>query len=335
WPLLQLPGVLGKFLSDIPLVVMIVLTLSMIQALFILPRNLSNLNVSRDYKPNLVLRGLRLVRGGVDAVLRWIINHPLDVVLRFVTRRVFVPIAGAIALMILTVGLMANGYVRFTFFPSIDGNFVTASIEMTDGTAFARTEAVAAHVGRAASKAANQIQAGLPDGSAPVLIGQNTVVGRGAGGGGPFGGGAAASPSIASVVVEITDPELRNWPTSDFEQAWLAAIGDVPGISTLTVSAELVGAGDPVSVELSLPEGRDITPVVAELRAGLRAIPGVFSITDDNSAGRSEYRLALRDEARIYGVTLEALATQTRAGFFGVEATSVQRGADNVAVVVR
>ncbi|MGB0439693.1 MAG: efflux RND transporter permease subunit, partial [Paracoccaceae bacterium] len=196
WPLLQLPGVLGKFLSDIPLVVMIVLTLSMIQALFILPRNLSNLNVSRDYKPNLVLRGLRLVRGGVDAVLRWIINHPLDVVLRFVTRRVFVPIAGAIALMILTVGLMANGYVRFTFFPSIDGNFVTASIEMTDGTAFARTEAVAAHVGRAASKAANQIQAGLPDGSAPVLIGQNTVVGRGAGGGGPFGGGAAASPSI-------------------------------------------------------------------------------------------------------------------------------------------
>ncbi|MEO0752135.1 MAG: efflux RND transporter permease subunit, partial [Pseudomonadota bacterium] len=62
WPLLQLPGTLGKFLSDIPLVVMIVLSLSLLQALFILPRNLSRLDVSESYKPNLVLRAIRGVR---------------------------------------------------------------------------------------------------------------------------------------------------------------------------------------------------------------------------------------------------------------------------------
>ena len=59
------------------------------------------------------------------------------------------------------------------------------------------------------------------------------------------------------------------------------------------------------------------------------------AVSDDNSAGRIEYRLALRQEARLYGVTLSDLANQTRAGFFGIEATSVQRGADNVAVMVR
>jgi multidrug efflux pump subunit AcrB len=106
-------------------------------------------------------------------------------------------------------------------------------------------------------------------------------------------------------------------------------------VNKLNVSAELIGGGDPISIELSLPDGKDIAPVVTELREGLRQISGVFSIQDDNSAGRIEYRLALREEARIYGVTLADLANQTRAGFFGLEATTVQRGADNVAVMVR
>ncbi|MEL6642468.1 MAG: efflux RND transporter permease subunit [Pseudomonadota bacterium] len=335
WPLLELPGTLGKFLSDIPLVVMIVLVMSLLQALFILPRNLSKLDVSPDYKPNLVLRVLRLLRACVDRVLQAFIHGPLDAVLRFTTRRVLIPIAGAAALMIVTFGLLAHGYVRFNFFPSIDGTFVTASIEMSDGTTFAMTERVAEDVRLAAEDAAATIQERLSAGAPPVLVGQNVVVGLGPAQGGPGGGQVSSGATVANVVVEITDPELRDWPTSDFETAWLAAIGDVPGVNSLTVSAQLVGAGDPIAVELSLPDGQDIAPVVADLRESLRAIPGVFSIRDDNSAGLTEYRLALREDARIWGVTLEDLATQTRAGFFGLEATTVQRGADNVAVMVR
>ncbi|MEM9812496.1 MAG: efflux RND transporter permease subunit, partial [Pseudomonadota bacterium] len=255
WPLLQLPGTLGKFLSDIPLVVMIVLCMSLLQALFILPRNLSTLDLSPERRPTLVMRALGVVRGGVDRVLQAFINGPLDAMLRFTTRRVLVPIAGAIALMILTVGLLAHGYVRFNFFPSIDGTFVTANIEMNDGTTFAMTERVAEDVRQAAVTAAGEIQSRLSADAPPVLVGQNVVVGRGAESGGPGGGERATGATVANVVVEITDPELRDWPTSEFEAAWIAAIGNVPGVSSLTVSAQLVGAGDPVAVELSLPDG--------------------------------------------------------------------------------
>ncbi|MEM6728475.1 MAG: efflux RND transporter permease subunit, partial [Pseudomonadota bacterium] len=335
WPLLQLPGTLGKFLADIPLVVMIVLTLSLFQALFILPRNLSRLDVSESYRPNIVLRVIRAIRGVIDAGLQWFIAKPLDAILRFTTRRVLIPIGGMIAVMILTVGLLAHGYVKFNFFPSIDGNFVTASIEMNDGTTFSMTEQVAEDVRRAAEEAAREIEARLPAGAEPVLRGQNVVVGRGAEGGGPGGGSSASGATVANVVVEVTDAELRDWPTTDFETAWLDAIGEIAGVKSLTVSAQLVGAGDPIAVEISLPDGVDAGPAVEELREGLRAIPGVFSIRDDASAGRTEYRLALRDEARLYGVTIDDLANQTRQGFFGMEATTFQRGADNIAVTVR
>ena len=337
WPLTQLPGTLGKFLTDIPIVVIVVLTLSLLQALLILPRNLSRLNVSETYRPNLVFRLLNVIRRGVDGVLQWVIRVPLDAVLRFTTKgfAILIPIAFSIALMIMTVGLLAFGYVKFNFFPSIDGDFVTASIEMNDGTTFDMTQQVAEHVRLSAVKAGADIQADLPNDAADVIVGVNVVVGQGVAAGGPEGGSAAGGATLANVVVQLTDPSMRDWDAGRFEAAWRKEIGAVASVNKLSVSAELIGAGDPISIELSLPDGQDITPVVTELREGLRQISGVFGIQDDNSAGRIEYRLALREEARLYGVTLSDLANQTRAGFFGLEATTVQRGADNVAVMVR
>ena len=337
WPLTQLPGVLGKFLTDIPIVVMVVLSLSLVQALIILPRNLSKLDLSPSYRPNLVFKALNLVRSVVDTGLQWFVRVPLDAVLRFTTNgfAILIPIAFAIALMMMTVGLLAFGYVKFNFFPSIDGDFVTASIEMDDGTTFDMTQKVAEDVRLAALKAGSLIQNGLPKSAPSVIVGINVVVGRGVAAGGPGGGTAANGATIANVVVQITDPTQRSWASSEFEAVWRNAIGPVASVKTLSVSAELIGAGAAVAIEMSLPDGDDISPVVADLRENLRKIPGLFSLQDDNSAGRLEFRLALREEARLYGVTLSDLANQTRAGFFGLEATSVQRGADNVSVIVR
>ena len=337
WPLTQLPGVLGKFLTDIPVVVMIVLSLSLVQALVILPRNLSSLDVSPSYSPNLVFRAINIIRAIVDRLLQWFIHVPLDAVLRFTTKgfAILIPIAFSVALMIMTVGLLSFGYVKFNFFPSIDGYFVRASIEMNDGTTFEMTKQVAEDVRDAAQRAGSDMQSQLPKSTPAVIVGVNMVVGQGLAAGGPEGGNAAGGATIANVVVQITDPTLRDWKTTKFEDAWRSAIGPVASVKSLTVTAELIGVGDAVAIELSLPDGQDIIPVITELREALRQIPGLFSIRDDKSVGRLEYRLALREEARLYGVTLSDLANQTRAGFFGLEATSVQRGADNVAVMVR
>ncbi len=335
WPLLQMPAPLGSFLGDIPTVVMIVLSLSLLQALLILPRNLSRLEIAPRRKPNLVFRALGAVRAVIDRALQWVIQNPLDAALRFCVRRFLLPIAGVIALMMLTVGLLAHGYVRFQFFPSIDGEFVTANVEMTDGITFQRTEAVAEDLRVAALRAGARLQDRLPPSAPNVLIGQYVVVGIGAGGGGPTGDAAPVAPTLAQVVVEVTKASERSWQTAEFEALWREEVGRVAGVNSLTISSSLVDAGAAIAVELSLPDGADITPIVARLRQGLSNIPGVFQIQDDASSGRLEYKLALKPEARLYGLTLQDLATQTRNGFFGVEATPVQRGQDSVAVMVR
>ncbi|MEL6582980.1 MAG: efflux RND transporter permease subunit [Pseudomonadota bacterium] len=334
-PLLQLPGVLGKFLGDIPTVVITVLTLSLIQSLIILPRNLASLDVDPNRPRNIVFRTVDLLRRPVDAGVKWFIRVPLDALLRFSVRRFLVPIAMVIALMTMTIGLLAHGFVRFEFFPSIEGKIVTADIEMNDGTTVGRTAAVAEIVRSAAERAGERIQATLPEDHPAIMEGALMIVGQGPFQGGPEGGSAAAGGELANVVVRLIDPAFRDFPTSTYEDIWREEIGTLTGVKRLSISASLVDPGAPIALEMSLPDAQDISPVVQEVRDRLAAIPGVFDIEDNQSGGKLEYTLSLKDEARVYGLTLQNLATQVRDAYQGLEATRVQRGADDVKVFVR
>ncbi|MFK7858049.1 MAG: efflux RND transporter permease subunit [Granulosicoccus sp.] len=345
-PLLQLPGILGKFLGDIPKVVIIVLFLSLLQSLFILPRNLSGIDFSPAYRPNVVLRLLARIRGFIDAWLRRFIDGPLDSLLRFSSKRWSIPLAVVIALMILTVGLMRFGYVKFSFFPSIEGSYVTADIEMAKGTNFDRTALVAERIKQAAVEAGREIDEryGTVRASAssevgastlPAIEGVQLIVGQGAMVSGPNGGPGDANSAVAHVLVKLTDPELRTFSTSEFEALWRERIGQLAGLKRLNLSASVVNAGDPIALELSLPDGQDIVPVLEDVYLALESLPGVYDLRDDASQGRLEYTLALKDEARLYGLSLTDLALQVRHAFNGFEATRIQRGDDDVRVFVK
>lgn len=334
-PLLQLPGLVGKFLGDIPRIVIIVLLLSLLQSLFLLPRNLASVDFSSDYRPNILLRQLARVRGRIDGVLRRFIQGPLHRMLTFSTNRWMVPLATVVTMMVLTIGLVKHGYVKFNFFPSVEGNFVTADIEMADGTAFDRTADIAEQVRRAAMAAGEALGADLGELSDTPVEGISVVVGQGATTTGPNGGAGKRGSTLASVVVRLLDAEQRSFPTSDYENRWREGIGDLAGVRRLNLSSSVVNAGDAIALEMSLPDGRDIQSVVEDVRASLARIPGVYDLRDDASAGRLEYTFELTDEARLYGVTVADLALQIRDAFFGHEATRVQRGDDDVRVFVR
>ncbi|MFK8079102.1 MAG: efflux RND transporter permease subunit [Granulosicoccus sp.] len=345
-PLLQLPGILGKFLGDIPKVVIIVLFLSLLQSLLILPRNLSGIDFSPSYRPNIVLRLLSRVRGIIDAGLRRFINGPLDAMLHFSTKRWSIPLAVVVALMILTVGSMRFGYVKFSFFPSIEGSYVTADIEMAKGTTVERTAEVAERIQLAAVQAGKQIDeryGAVYAGSTsekgatmlPAIEGVQLIVGQGAMISGPNGGPGDSNSAVAHVLVKLTDPELRTFSTAEFETLWREQIGQLAGLKRLNLSAAVVNAGDPIALELSLPDGQDIGPVLDDVYLALESLPGVYDLRDDASQGRLEYTLALKDEARLYGLSLSDLALQVRYAFYGFEAARIQRGDDDVRVFVK
>ena len=109
----------------------------------------------------------------------------------------------------------------------------------------------------------------------------------------------------------------------------------LPYVRGITFSGEIIDLGNPVEAVLSHPDPERLVQIADSVVNGLRGVGGVYDIRSDHTPGIPEVQLELRPEARTLGLTLEELAGQTRAAFFGAEAVRLQRGREEVRVYVR
>jgi multidrug efflux pump subunit AcrB len=337
-PLLFVPGSIGKFMGEIPTVVIAVLLLSLVEALLILPYHLSHLPRPEEERRDGFVGRIRRAQDVVHAALQRFINGPLDRAVRFATRRYGLVLAGATAIVLIVAGLVGGRYIRFSFLPDIEGEEVLAYLEMPEGTPAERTREIAAYIERVGRDVAADLQAELPIDHPPFVEAVFTSVGeRPSQSRQPS---LAATPSfiqsnIAELSFRLLDSEERQLPASTFEQAWRERVGVVPGARTLTFNSVLIDLGAPVQVELSHPDTASLNRAVEALESELERFAGVLDVRDDRGRGKRELQLELKPAGRTLGVTLDDLARQVRAGFFGAEALRLQRGRDEVRVYVR
>ncbi len=332
-PLLFVPGNIGKFLFQIPAVVILVLVISVLEAMLILPHHLARLRVVGHTPRTRIGARVADLRHAMDRQLKRFVEGPLDRALRFATLHYGVVIAAAISILLLTLGVISGGYVKFSFFPIVEGRFVTASLELPQGATVEATLRAAQEVERAGRAAARA----TPDPSGEDLI--NAVfltVGRQE----ATGPGAAGALGIleghkASVVIELLDPEIRTVTSHEFERRWREATGPLPGVQKLSFASNVINLGSAVQVQLTARTPEGLAQAAAEVQDELRRIDGVTDVRDDREPGKREVQFRLKPYARTLGVTLENLAQQVRAAYFGAEALRVQRGRDEVRVYVR
>ena len=334
-PLLLLPGTLGKFLGDIPAVVIIILAISLVESLLILPRHLAHIDVNNP-PDNFIFRLFTNARNKVDRALKRFIDGPLDRTLNFTTKHWFVTITGALTILVLTIGILANGYIKFSFFPQIEGNYVTASVEMAEGTSLERTSQLIAKIEQIGTNVAESMvneNQDLDD----IIIGQLVLVGSKEAAGGPAaaGGLQLTKSNQGSVVIQLSAPEDREFASSEFELKWREALYPFKSEAKISVASSLVSLGSAVQVEISADTDDSLRQAITRTESGLNAINGVFDVSNNFDAGKREYKVKLKDEASRYGISLQSLATQIRGAFFGDEALRVQRGRDEVRVYVR
>ncbi|NRD90368.1 hypothetical protein C8024_14215 [Sphingopyxis sp. BSNA05] len=159
-PLFAIGGVMGKILADIPLVVVAVLFLSLVESLLILPNHLSHLPAPGTPTRNPVTRFFERVQTKVDVEYQKFVNGPLDRAVRYAVRMPFVILAGSLALLILIGSLIPAGIIKNSFFPAIEADVVTASLEMPTGTTIAETEKWPASSSRRAARHLRNLKSG-------------------------------------------------------------------------------------------------------------------------------------------------------------------------------
>mgnify|MGYP006425644793 CR=1 FL=1 len=336
-PLLVVSGTIGKLLGDIPTIVIIVLLLSLVEVLVILPNHLSHAPGDSGPPSNLFLGALRRARLTVAHGLRTFIEGPLHRALRFATRSYGLVIVSGIAAMMLLVGLVGGGYIRFSFFPAVVGEVVTARLEMPVGVSAKETERVTRYLAQTGQETIRALASDLPDDHPGILENVFVSVGRQpTANSGPDGGGTTlVQASVAEVSFELSDPEERDVGARTFEQRWREASGTLPGVRSLSFSSDVVSIGAPVSVELSATNSAQLRTAVAAVEDSLRRFAGVYDIQNDQQAGKREIQLELTDAGRTLGLTLQDLARQVRGAFFGAESYRLQRGRDEVRVFAR
>jgi multidrug efflux pump subunit AcrB len=337
-PIIFVPGRLGAFFSVVGTVVCICLAFSVIESMFILPSHLSHRRRARDSVPGPLLRRWLSFQNKLAEGLENFAEYRYGGALRRAIEWRYSVLAGGVGILVLTIALFASGRIGFQFFPPIEGNRITASLTMPEGINVEDTARAAAQVERAAEDLMAELDARHPD--APGMIQYMlTSIGRAAGGGGGPAQGNQVRPAVshqAEVALALRPSGERDGVTAtQIGQRWRELTGLVPDSVELSFSANAFDAGDPISIELRGRDVDDLREVATLLRAELARFDGVTDITDSFRSGKQEAKLSLRPEARVLGLTLNDLANQARQAFYGAEAQRVQRGTEDVRVMVR
>lgn len=331
-PLVFVSGTMGKFIKVIPLVVITLLLVSLIESLFILPAHLA-LGQPRPAAGGL-LGAIERIRQTFGRGLDRFIAGPYRGSLQLCLRWRYVTLATAVAILILSVGIVGGGLIKFTFMPEVDGDVITADLQMPRGTPAAETARIKKYIEDQGMATVAEFDRRLPDGQT-VLRHLYAVVGGSIADSGPGGGETASGSHLASLALLLTESEKRDLPATDIANAWRARVGDVPGVESIVFRSNLIRMGANVDVRLAHADSAVLAAAATRIREELANYPGVGDIEDTYARGKRELKLRLTPEARTLGITEEDLGRQIRGGFFGAESLRLQRGRNEVKVMVR
>lgn len=337
-PLLLLPGGQGEILFPVAVILIAMLVISLVESLLVMPNHLSHLPGPNRVPSAGVERLLWRTQGAVDRGLQGFLSGALHRWLHFATEQPAVIVAGALGLLVVSVSLVPAGIVGTVFVNQVEGDIVTSSLEMPDGTTAERTYEVARDLEAAAHRVIRRLERKRPNDAPPLLDGVIVTVGQGAR---VEGGGLIPQPSlkpqgnIATVELKLLGAERRDIAAQTVMQAWREEVGILPYARGLSFSSDLLTLGNPVEIALSHPDSDRLGSIADSVVANLLELQGVFDVRSDHAPGVREVQVELRTEGRTLGLTVEEVALQVRAAFFGAEAVRVQRGREEVKVYVR
>ncbi|MFQ5412224.1 MAG: efflux RND transporter permease subunit, partial [Phycisphaerae bacterium] len=324
-PLMFIKGRIGDFMGVLPAIVLCALTVSLFEALVILPSHLAEWLKPRKPTPHggftTGLRGLgKTIRALEDGIVKGILLKRYDRILRLCVSYRYVTIAAVISMLIISLGLVAGGRLPWVFIQKMDSETIVASLKMPVGTPIHTTDDRIRRIEEAVI--------GLPElDSLYTLLGEQYSV---------DGSMAASASHLGQAIIELKNVEQRDRTSEEIIQELRAKTRDRSGVNSLKFASMQGGPGGlPIHVEISGERLEDLITVADRLKSELRRFPGVYDIQDDFDAGRREIQIELLDSARALGLTTSSLAMQVRGAFYGLEARVLQRDREDVKIMVR
>ncbi len=316
-PMLFVGGVAAPFFESVGVVVVLCLVFSLIESKLILPAHLAHMRFETETangtqkKLNILSRTQQKVSDSLDQFVQNIYQPLLKkaIVNRYTT------IASFITALVIAIGLVNSSIVKFEFFPDVPNDFIQANLIMNGGATTAERNA-----------ALNQLENGIlelfpkDDPKNPIkqvlVYTENTTQGF--------------------LVAELSKRENRDLTSVEIEQAWRENSGTILNAQEVRFYSTTNAGGDSgVNLLISGASHQQLEQASEALENYLNGIAGVYDVRSSYDQGDREIQMALKDEAKNLGISLTDLGRQVRQSFYGEEVQRIQRGRDEVKVMVR
>ncbi len=308
-PWMMVSGGTAQFTRAISLVVILALTFSLVESLLILPSHLSHL------KPAKADKGiLKFQKKLADSIVRFghKIYRPLmagALKRRYLTAAVFV---GA---MIMSIGLVSNGLVKFSFMPEPESDQVIITVELPQGTPYARSLEVLEQI----QIAERQLEQEISSQQGELIENWYT----------------RSRDNQVLAIVQLVPPEERTLGAQETAERLRELIGEVPDAETISVVYKDTDNDPPIQYVLNSTSLEDLTFAAEDLMEKLRSYEGVYNVVNDTQSSSQEVQFALKPGAESLGITTGSVAQQVRQGFYGEEVQRLPRDGADVRVFVR
>jgi multidrug efflux pump subunit AcrB len=316
-PLLMISGFTAAFTASIGWVVILCLIFSLVESKWILPSHLAHFGKKKtggtfDRIQQSCNRGLA----------RFVDKYYIPFSAKCIANR-YTTLSTFIGALIITFGLLAGGIVRVVFLPEIPSDFIRISVSMVDGSPEEQTRATMSKLEEAILSLDGRFEfLDSETGEVSTRIVDHFLI---------IGNNAASGNAIIEM-----DKDVANQVPSERITGYLRNyVGSMPGLKNLTFSAAQNFGGSAISFQMVGNNPDELTAAANELEAKLYSYQGIVNITNAAVNNKDEIRLQLTPRGEVLGFTLNDLTNQVRNAFYGAQVQRLQRGDDEVRVMVR
>ena len=334
-PLAFQSGDIGTVLGVVPIVLLLVLGVSLIEAFFILPSHLGHSLAGHgehehDGEADTVPAEPKVffLRRWFDNGFDWFRETFFGAIVDSCIRWRYLAVGSTLGLLLAAVSLLVAGIVRFEVFPSPEGDSVSAKLTLAAGTPLHRTEAVVAQI----TDALNRID----EKHTPEQPGQQNLVASYSIDFNTNSDAYETGPHVATISVDLLSSETRTVTMATIIKEWTDEVGALPDVLALTIAEPAHGpAGKAIEVRVQGDDLEELKQAATESINWFRTIAGVRNLADDLRQGKPELRINIRPGAYSLGLDANSMATQLRATFQGIVADEIQIGPESYEIDVR
>ena len=312
---LFLDGRIGDFFSDMAVVVIFSLAFSLVEGIFVLPTHIAHSKALRlNQQPG-------LIRKWFDRLMYFLRDRTYAPVLRFTIHNKVIVVTSFVAVLAMSFGALSGGFVPSTFFPIIERDDLSITLQMPAGTREEVTMGLVKRLEEATWRANEELSEHYFNNQKQAIKQVEVKLGP--------------TSYQATINIALLDGENRDsLRLREVVNTIRREAGPVEEAEIISFGSQ-TAFGKPVSISLVGNNYKELQLATQAVKDELRQLTELTDINDNNQEGLREINITLKDKARYLGLDVQTIIGQVRQGFFGAEAQRLQRGEDEVKVWVR